>query len=50
MNGTRGIITPHLDALAEGGITLKNYYVQVQRGRVPSASFVLQGTMCGKQP
>eukprot|EP00035_Acanthoeca_spectabilis_P016511 m.338095 g.338095 ORF g.338095 m.338095 type:complete len:554 (+) comp16533_c6_seq7:3379-5040(+) len=28
MNGTRGLITPHLDALANAGVILKNYYVQ----------------------
>lgn len=26
-NSTRGISTPHLDALASSGVTLKNYYV-----------------------
>lgn len=25
MNGTRGLITPHLDALANAGVILKNY-------------------------
>ena len=28
MNNTRGILTPHLDALAAQGVTLRNYYVQ----------------------
>jgi len=28
MNRTRGIITPNLDALADAGVILKNYYVQ----------------------
>eukprot|EP00038_Savillea_parva_P008510 m.177434 g.177434 ORF g.177434 m.177434 type:complete len:563 (+) comp14347_c0_seq1:1-1689(+) len=28
MNGTRGLITPNLDALANTGVILKNYYVQ----------------------
>jgi len=28
MNSTRGLITPHLDGLAAGGIVLRNYYVQ----------------------
>ena len=27
MNATRGIQTPHLDALAHSGVTMKNYYV-----------------------
>ena len=28
-NNTRGIITPNLDKLANAGVILKNYYVQV---------------------
>ena len=28
MNETRGLRTPNLDALAHGGVILKNYYVQ----------------------
>ena len=28
MNGTRGILTPNLDALANAGVVMKNYYVQ----------------------
>eukprot|EP01062_Namystynia_karyoxenos_P009373 TRINITY_DN13324_c0_g2_i1.p2 TRINITY_DN13324_c0_g2~~TRINITY_DN13324_c0_g2_i1.p2 ORF type:complete len:559 (+),score=164.65 TRINITY_DN13324_c0_g2_i1:78-1754(+) len=28
MNGTRGLITPNLDKLAQGGVALHNYYVQ----------------------
>eukprot|EP01060_Flectonema_neradi_P003334 TRINITY_DN1213_c1_g1_i2.p1 TRINITY_DN1213_c1_g1~~TRINITY_DN1213_c1_g1_i2.p1 ORF type:complete len:531 (+),score=87.69 TRINITY_DN1213_c1_g1_i2:74-1666(+) len=28
MNGTRGLVTPHLDSLAHDGVIFKNYYVQ----------------------
>jgi len=27
MNGSRGLVTPHLDSLAYSGVTLRNYYV-----------------------
>jgi arylsulfatase B len=28
INETRGLLTPHLDSLAKGGIILRQYYVQ----------------------
>ena len=28
MNASRGLLTPHLDALARDGVVLKNYYVE----------------------
>ena len=44
MNGTRGILSPNLDALARQGVTLRNYYVQ------PICSPTRSALMTGRYP
>jgi len=44
MNNTRGILSPHLDALANSGVILKNYYVQ------PICSPTRSALMTGRYP
>lgn len=44
MNSTRQLHTPHLDALAHGGVVLKNYYVQ------PICSPTRSALMTGRVP